>query len=241
MAAAAFEEGGRYRALKALVGAPSTSAGAGSAGGAGMTVVTITTQVGVLMKAAAQKAFVEQRRDGKEWRARKVPNVFGIIADLAEDRRPPARRWEERPAGRDTGQLYGSLAFRLVRPDTVEVGSVLPHAGVINFGGKVESRVIDKKVRDNLYRFLYGARGKAKSKGISYKRKVTDPDTGQKVEGGVTLLRSEAKKALGWLFNKKFDGKRLTATLPPRPFVAFTKNDEAAIVRAIGVLVARIR
>lgn len=111
-------------------------------------------QIGALMVSESQRAFKLQEFGGKRWDPRAPVNVFGIIADFhAGKRKPPARRFEPRPALRDTGRLASSIAFRVVG-DTVEVGSNLPYASVHQTGGEVESKPITQTVRTNLWAWL---------------------------------------------------------------------------------------
>lgn len=219
MAGRNWDEGARYRALKTAAGLVPFGGPAGTSGGLAGTM----KQVGALMKARAQKAFVDQRRGAAEWPARGVPNVMGIIADLHAGRVPPARRFEARPAGVDTGQLRASIAFRQVARDAIEVGSVLPYAGIVNWGGTSKSPVIDDTILSGLYRFLYGS----KSKGIRRGAKGA----------GLDVSRKSAKKALGWLFGQK--GKSIEVEVPPRPFVTLEPQDVRDIVQLVGVSVAR--
>ncbi len=114
-------------------------------------------QIGALMVAESQAAFRDQKFDGKPWPGRRVPNVMGIIADLyAGKKTPPARRFEARPALRDTGALSRSIAARIVSSDTVEVGTVDQKAATHQFGGQSESKPINQQVRDALASWLRG-------------------------------------------------------------------------------------
>lgn len=112
-------------------------------------------QIGVLLVADSQKAFKSQSFDGKPWPARSVPNVFGILADFAAGKAaPPARRFEARPALRDTGRLAQSIAFRVIGKNAVEVGTNVEYAAVHQKGGKVESAKITPQVRTALWDWL---------------------------------------------------------------------------------------
>lgn len=125
-------------------------------------------QVGLLMVSESQRAFRDQKFGGKAWRERSTPNVFGILADFAAGKsKPPGRRFEGRPAGRDTGALASSISYKLVSADTVEVGSNLPYAGKIHAGGKTESAKITESVQQSLWRWLKGS-GKAYRKRLGW-------------------------------------------------------------------------
>jgi phage gpG-like protein len=123
-------------------------------------------QIGAIMVAESQAAFKAQSFGGVAWPPRAGVNIFGIIDDFASGRaKPPARRFEKRPALRDTGRLAASISFRLVGTHVVEVGTVLPYAGLHNFGGPTESKKITQTVRENLWRWL-------KTQNLGMKRRV---------------------------------------------------------------------
>jgi phage gpG-like protein len=123
-------------------------------------------RIGVLMVAESQRSFKTQRLGRNVWPSRAPINVFGIIADFAAGKRaPPQRRFQRRPALRDTGRLAASISFRLVGTDSVEVGSNLPYAAVHQSGGETQSEPITQKVRDLLWRWLKGP-------GSAYKRRL---------------------------------------------------------------------
>lgn len=143
MTRAAFEPGAKIERLGQNLGRPTAA----------------LKQIGALMVAESQQAFRDQRLGKHEWPARSVPNVMGIIADFASGKRaPPARRFEDRPALRDTGRLAASIAFRLVGADSVEVGSSLPYADTHQRGGRSESATITEQVQRLLGRWL-GSQG----------------------------------------------------------------------------------
>ena len=111
-------------------------------------------QIGVTMVAESQASFKEQRFGRKAWRERSPINVFGIISDFAQGRRkPPARRFERRPALRDTGRLANSIAFA-VKGKVVEVGTTVPYASLHNFGGVSKSEKITLTVQQRIGKWL---------------------------------------------------------------------------------------
>ena len=123
-------------------------------------------QIGALMTAESQRAFKDQKFGKEPWQPRGQVNVFGIIADFhAGKRTPPARRFETRPALRDTGRLSASIAFKLLGSKVVEVGSNLPYAGVHHTGGEVESEPITESVQRLLGNWL-------KNKGSEFKSRL---------------------------------------------------------------------
>lgn len=111
-------------------------------------------QIGALLVAESQRSFREQQFDGQVWDARAPVNVFAIIRDFSEGKRkPPNRRFEMRPALRDTGRLASSIAFQ-VHGDTVEVGTNVEYAAVHQTGGVTESERLTSKARSGLWKWL---------------------------------------------------------------------------------------
>lgn len=110
--------------------------------------------VGALMVAESQEAFRNQSFGGVQWPARRVPNIMGILADFAAGKSaPPERRFQARPALRDTGRLQGSIAYRL-GPDYVEVGTNVDYAAVHQKGGTSLSPTITDDIRHRLWAWL---------------------------------------------------------------------------------------
>jgi phage gpG-like protein len=112
-------------------------------------------QIGALMVAESQAAFRNQSFGDTRWPERHSPNIFGILADFHAGRSaPPSRRFQPRPALRDTGRLSGSIAFELVGRYAVRAGTNVEYAEVHQTGGKVESVPIDVQVRTALWAWL---------------------------------------------------------------------------------------
>lgn len=109
------------------------------------------TQIGATLTARAQARFREQAFGGVAWVARKVPNIAGVITDLEAGKEPPSRRWDPRPALQDTGRLKGSITWRLIGDNAVEIGSNLSYAADAQYGAH---RVfpLTQRVRDGLRR-----------------------------------------------------------------------------------------
>lgn len=175
-------------------------------------------QIGAMMVAESQQAFKAQRFGNVEWEPRAPVNVFGIIADFHQGRRKPvARRFERRPALRDTGQLARSIAFH-VAGNVVEVGSNLPYAALHHHGSppQAESKPLTAKVRRALWRWL----------------KAEEPDG----PGPLT-------KRLGWLLNRHAfpDGTTLKMDVPRRPIVGITRQTRKDIFETIGVRIMEVR
>lgn len=146
-------------------------------------------QVGAMMVSESQAAFRAQRLGDTEWDERRPINILGIIADFHEGKKdPPARRFERRPALRDTGRLASSIAFRLVGTEVVEVGSNLPYAALHHHGGTAESKPINQQVRTLLADFL--RRRKQYRKGLGW-------ILNQKFEGKTIRQKVPARPIVG--------------------------------------------
>lgn len=237
MAGHAFDEGSRYRALKTLAGVRPFSGPAGP-----ISVSDVTRSIGALLVARAQKCFVDQGRHGKPWPERSVPNVYGIIADLSAGEKIPAHRFQARPAGMDTGDLFRGIAYQLVGVDTVEVGVGGPASGYaekVNDGGKTRSEIISPKVVQGLYDFLYGGGG---GNAADVRRSLRKDKTQKNYFGSVPLkqAKGEMRSKLGFLFNKKFRGERLVGKIPARPFLALDARDTDEILAVVGAAVRRV-
>lgn len=133
----------------------------------------ILKAVGELAVSDAQKNFDDQEFGRQPW-ARRYPNqapftinVAGALADLSTSGDIKARRFEERPAGIDTGSLRNSIASRAIKNDTVEVGSTLPYAATVNFGG-FSTQPVTPLAKRNLARFLKKGRNKKFGKFIGF-------------------------------------------------------------------------
>jgi phage gpG-like protein len=120
--------------------------------GAVRDLTPLLKQAGFYMVAKAQEAFKRQGRS-EQWRPRAVPNVAGIVQDLTQGPNVKSRRFDPRPAGIDTGSLRSSITYRIVNGDTVEFGSNLPQADLIQHGGTSEQQ-ITSEVRRNLADYL---------------------------------------------------------------------------------------
>lgn len=99
--------------------------------------------IGALLVLQSQRSFRQQRKGGFRWRPRAVPNVAGIVSDLARGANPPSRRFTPRPALVDTGALRRSITFRVIG-NTVEAGSNLSYASLQQEGGTSTLPVTDR-------------------------------------------------------------------------------------------------
>jgi len=118
---------------------------------------SILRGIGAMMVAASQRAFREQKFGDVAWEPRGPINVMGIIADFAAGKsEPPKRRFEDRPALRDTGRLAQSITFRVVGATELEVGSNLPYAKVHQDGGETQSAPLTDTIRERIAAWLDG-------------------------------------------------------------------------------------
>lgn len=117
----------------------------------------LLTTIGLMTQAASQRAFGKQGLAGAEkWKPRGVPNIMGIVADLAAGRQIPERRFSSRPVLRDTGLLARSITFRIISRDTVQVGTAVKYAETHQLGGKSTSPKITYAMQEALWKWLQG-------------------------------------------------------------------------------------
>lgn len=122
-------------------------------------------QVGLIQVAASQKAFRDQAFGGIPWPAR-YPNqngaklnIAGALQDAANGlNSPKARRFQDRPAGLDTGMLKNSISYQ-VADKSVTVGTTAPNAQITQEGG-TSVQVITQAIRATINGWLKRA-GKA--------------------------------------------------------------------------------
>lgn len=130
----------------------------------------ILKQFGAVMLARTQRAFATESLFSK-WPARypkqKAPkfNVAGAIQDLLEGNKVKARRWDDRPALKDRGLLarsFSSESKAITYPNvfTVQIGSTLPYAGVHQWGGQSEPKVLTHDFKVKLAAFLLTRKGR---------------------------------------------------------------------------------
>lgn len=162
----------------------------------------LLNQIGIMMVGRIQGAFDKQRRGNFIWKERAVPNKMGIISDLNSSSTVKSRRFQPRPALRDTSTLYKSIspsqpksAFKIIEGEkSVIVGSNLEYASTLQTGGETKPLTIGGAFRKNLAKFLKTSMGKR------YKDK------------------------LGWMFSLKV-GSKVSVKVPPRPFAILIKED----------------
>jgi phage gpG-like protein len=160
-------------------------------------------QLGALAVAESMRAFREQSFDGERWPARAPVNVFGIIADFAAGKKSIGkRRFETRPALKDTGTLTRSISFEPISQKVVEIGTSLHYANRHQAGGMVYSERITRTVQEALYEWLQGAGKKHRSRlGWLLNKKYRDTRLEGEVParpfvGMTDRLRSQVKRAI---------------------------------------------
>lgn len=171
----------------------------------------LLVQVGAFLLARAQKAFSDQRRGPYEWKARRVPNVAGIVADLREGRNPPTRRLDDRPALVDTGHLRRSLTFRAVGDKGAEVGTNVPYASLHNYGGE-SSQVVSAVVQERLLKLISREPWKTYA-----------PQLYWLIDHGPDYYATRTRRP-----------SILTTKVPARPFVTVTPADRRDIATLVG-------
>lgn len=183
----------------------------------------ILKQIGVVLLGEAQKAFRDQALGDEKWPERypgqKVPvNIAGLIGDfIAGKSRPPARRFQNRPAGIDTGQTLRSLSNHqaiVTQGLTVQVQSNLDNAKKMQ-NGATTVQLITKQVKARLAEWMRMSRRRLKRE-----------------QGRAQPARAEdaAAYSLGWLFSKK----SLKTKSAARPFLGITKEAERKILAITG-------
>lgn len=174
-------------------------------GGRQKNPVPFLKRVGAMMKGRVARTFASQGRDGIEWRARKVPNVIGIIKDMEAGRKSiPNRRFEYRPAARDTGLLARSISFQVEGNTAVSIGTVVQYANKVQGGGVSVAR-INMVARNNLSDVVARARAR--------------------VAKGTATRKDEMISDLGYLLF----ASQVKVNVPPRPFVYFSPKDRGDI------------
>jgi phage gpG-like protein len=113
----------------------------------------ILDAIGSYLAARSQRAFQDQSFNGEAWPARRVPNVMGIVADLNRGGPPRSRRFDDRPALTDTGNLRRSITWE-VRGDSVLVGTTVEYASAHQAGGPTQPIRLTPTGRRGLALFL---------------------------------------------------------------------------------------
>lgn len=120
----------------------------------------ILERIGVAMVSQTQANFRTESFGGKKWLPRysNLPskfriNIAGAISDANKGQQPKERRLQDRPVLRDTGELFNSIAHRVISDDAVEWGSNLPYAEKHQLGLRSRIPVTDE-AKVQLAKFL---------------------------------------------------------------------------------------
>lgn len=178
--------------------------------------------VGGVAVARSARCFIEQQApDGTPWPARypnqtgDFLNIAGAIEDLRSGTRIKARRYQNRPAGRDTGDLAGRVNYE-VAGNSLHVGSDVPYADRFHYGGQ-STQAISAIVRDNLRQMLRRKRRSRRRSG----------------QGG----RSVEEMRLGPLFR----AQTWTTDSPARPFVGLSRQDMTDLQQLLADAAGRMQ
>lgn len=196
----------------------------------------VLKQIGAVVLADAQKAFRDQALGEIRWAARyprqSSPhvNIAGIVADFTAGRKnPPPRRFDNRPAGIDTGLTLRSLSpSKSISTSgyVVTIKSSSPNAAKINSGG-TSRQTITKVVKDLLNTWM-------KKERKAYNRKVKKGLKDKSILSGTATvkkagLRFGAVQKLGFLFSKKV----LVTNVGKRPFLGITDEGKKKILQIL--------
>ena len=163
-------------------------------------------KIGILYLEHARRAFDQQRLGDFEWPERYPGqsgaklNIAGAIKDLAEGPQIAPHRFKGRPAGVDTGALKDSLdaesdALNLIGEATIQVGSTIPYAPLVQSGG-ISAMPITRSAKLNLVKLLRGS-----------------------VPGKEVI-----RERLGFILNKKLNLDTLIQRVHARPFIGMTDD-----------------
>lgn len=187
-------------------------------GGAGVPgdMLPILKAVGEAAVSRSQAAFEEQKFDGEEWPERypnqvdpKI-NVAGALIDLNRGGGILPQRFDDRPAGIDSGEGWQSIAWQQTGRDSVEVGSPFDYMSRLNFGGEGDPIPIGPEAREGFLKLVRQNRDFGQHVGwMLAKRKVGDK--GEKV----------------WAFDE------YTANVAPRPFIGVSSDFEKDIAEIV--------
>lgn len=193
--------------------------------------------VGGILVASSQKAFREQKFGGIPWPERypnqKRPrlNIAGALSDAAAGRpAPKPNRFQERPAGMDTGALKNSISFR-VEGDKVFVGSKLPYASIIHEGG-TSVQIITDSMRKTVGEWLIKSQNSVKLE-IAGRIKGKVNKKGEMIFSAIK--KNFALRKLAFVLKKKKGGEWKTTEkdteINARPFVGLTDESRGKVIR----------
>ena len=115
----------------------------------GKSITKALQEIGDYLVNLSNKAFTDQEWQGARWIARSVPNVPGIVRDLEKGPNIQDKRFNSRPALRDTDALMNSIKSRTIGSRAIEVGSSSQYAELMHDGGPW-SEEVSNTVQKNL-------------------------------------------------------------------------------------------
>ena len=113
----------------------------------------ILTRIGAHLEEVATRAFREQGRPRRSWGPRMTPNVPGVVNALNKGSEPKQRDLQPSPALIGTGNLRRSIRARAVKGNSVEVGTTVSYATLMQEGG-TSIVTLTPDGRQNLVKFL---------------------------------------------------------------------------------------
>lgn len=198
--------------------------------------------IGALLVRTSQRAFREQRMGKAVWKSRGEtgmnPNWPAILADFAAGKSaPPERRFQDRPALVDRGDLKRSVTFRVVSDDTVEAGSNLPYAAVLHSGGESKTPTITKAIQDRLSDWIDKALGRGQR--AAKRQWGVGTTDAQMARDAKAVKRGQVANKLQWLLNPQLQGQALTVRHPPRPIVGLPDELVREVESLFGVTIRK--
>lgn len=173
-------------------------------------------RIGAMVTSRTQQRFTTQEApDGEPWEPRMNPNIPGILSDLERGAKVKSRRFQDRPALIDNGDLRQSIAWRLEGSDTVVIGTVDPKASIQQFGGP-RSIPVTPTMKDGLRGLLRTFRRKAR-------RAANAAARGQAISPGPDMSR------LAFLLHRD----TFEFNIIPRPFIGLSDQDEEDVFEII--------
>lgn len=225
-----FDEGTRLRAIRGLIEDPRWA----------------LRGIGALMVSYAQLAFKQEKMGGIRWKNREetgmVPNWPGVLADFDAGKSEPRKhRLERGNTLQDTGRLLSSIAFRPVAADTVEVGSMLPYAGVLHGGGESQTVAISASIQKALGDWIakMGSRAARATKRRD-KAKGTEKEGPLAASRERAQMKSDMAEQLSWLLSPGLTGEKLAVKHPARPIVGVPPDLVKDVEKLYGTTIGAI-
>jgi len=196
--------------------------------------------IGDLLSAAAQKAFKDQKFGSQSWEPRypnqsePFINIAGAVQDLSKGPNIKPRRFDRRPALKDTGVLSNSLdsnkSVTLKGQYTVEVGTTVPYASTMMFGGESRQAITDS-IRSNFVKVQKRMSGSLKREG---KKLAKGTGSAEKVVGAAKKLTAISR------LNSVMQRDVLVTKAFPRPFLGITDEIANKITRVITLNIPKV-